>query len=157
MRPSKKHFTHINKNLFEQNEFYMGILLWLKKLNFKDCNLINSHQSRKRICRYGFFDSIHYYFNPFFDQFFSSYAPWKHQKTLGFLVHFQGYKIRNLARNGLKYVNTEVSSPAFIQLPALCTKTAHVPPSQVLNSNVLEYGPQPFTVLSFTLTSYLLK
>ena len=67
------------------------------------------------------------------------------------------YMRATLALNGLKYINIEVSLPAFIQLPALCTKTDHVPPSPVLNCDVLEYGPQPFTVLSFTLTSYLLK
>ena len=51
----------------------------------------------------------------------------------------------------------EVFLPAFTQLHALCTKSAYVPPSPIWNSDVLEYGPQPLSVLSLTLTSYLLK
>ena len=85
MRPSKKHFTHINKNLFEQNEFYIDILLWLKNWILKTVILLTVTSHEKESVITGFF-TLYITLTRFLTNFPNLMPPWKHQKNFGFLV-----------------------------------------------------------------------
>ena len=90
--------------------------IWMKDYN------INGREKEFVGMSSEFFHSLHY-FKPFLTNVLIFYTPWKHQKTFGFLVFFQGVWNKNFGYKWIK-ININTFKSIFTSL-YIITCTMH--------------------------------